>query len=469
MKNLYFSILVVPCLFAVAACTVGPNYQRPSTADITPKDWHWKEPPSATRPATAPAPADGAWWKIFADPQLEVLESDALQRNQNLIAAIARVEQSRATARQTRGQFYPQLSGGASWNRSQTVFLNQSMLTSTYSIPFDLSYEVDLWGKIRRNYESANARTQVSEADARQILLTLTSDVALNYFQARTYDAQAVILRRTLELRQETVATLRRKFEADTISEIDLSRSLTDLATAQADLAAVEQARAQVQNALALLCGYAASDFSLSEQALSATVPEIPAGLPSELLERRPDVISAEATLVDRNAEIGVAIAGYFPVVQLTASGGVMSTNAKSFFNLDSGVWSIGPSVSVPIFTGGRTEAEVRRAKAAYDESIAAYKQSVLGAFKDVEDALAQSHFLAQQVQAYLDAQTNARRATDLAQLRYRGGTTSNLEVVDAERIQLQVELLAKSAQGQQLAASVRLIKALGGGWNAAQ
>ena len=460
---------MAPCLLAVAACTVGPNYQRPSTTDITPKDWHWKESASATRPATVPAPTDGAWWKVFADPQLDALESDSLERNQNLIAAIARIEQSRAVARETQSASYPQLSGGASWNRSQAVLMNRSMLMSTYSIPFDLSYEVDLWGKIRRSYESANARTQVSEDDARQIVLLLTSDVALNYFQARTLDAQAVTLRRTVELRQETATTLRQKFDAGTIPEIDLSRALTDLSTAQADLAAVGRTRAEVQNAIALLCGYAASDFSLSEKALSTATPEIPAGVPSELLERRPDILSAEATLRARNAEIGVAISDYFPVVRLTASGGVMSADAKSLFNLDSGVWSIGPSVSVPIFTGGRTEADVRRAKAAYAESVANYKQSVLTAFKDVEDALADIHYLAQQVQAYQEAQTNARRATDLAQMRYRGGTTSNLEVIDAERIQLQVELLAKSTQGQQLAASVRLIKALGGGWNAAQ
>jgi outer membrane protein TolC len=163
MKTIHVSLLVVPCLLAVAACTVGPNYQRPSTGDITPKDWHWKEPASATRPATAPAPTDGAWWKVFADAQLDALESDVLDRNQNLIAAIARIEQSRAMARETQSASYPQLSGGASWNRSQSVMLNQSMLMSTYSIPFDLSYEVDLWGKIRRSYESANARTQVSE------------------------------------------------------------------------------------------------------------------------------------------------------------------------------------------------------------------------------------------------------------------------------------------------------------------
>ena len=466
--NKLLAALLAACVLPVPACTVGPDYQRPSTTDITPNDWHWKEPSPTTASTTAPAPADGAWWKVFADPQLESLESDVLARNQNLVAAIARVQQARAAARQTRSATLPQLSGGASWNRSQAVFLNQSMLTSTYSVPFDLSYEVDLWGKIRRSYESANARIQVSEDDARQIVLTLTGDAALDYFQARTFDAQAVTLRRTVELRQETATTLRQKFDAGTIPEIDLSRALTDLSTAKADLAAVQRSRAEVQNALAVLCGFPASDFSLPEQALSTAVPEIPAGLPSELLERRPDILSAESTLISRNAEIGAAISGYFPVVRLTAGGGVMSADAKSLFNLDSGVWSIGPSVSVPIFTGGRTDAEVRRAKAAYDESVAAYKQSVLGAFKDVEDALAQIHYLAQQLHAYQEAQTSARRVTDLAQLRYRGGTVSNLEVVDAERIQLQVELLAKSTQGQQLAASVRLIKALGGGWNAA-
>jgi outer membrane protein, multidrug efflux system len=466
MKNHPLTLALLLGLVGLASCTVGPNYQKPSTADLTPNQW--RNPTPTTHAATTQAPAlRSAWWEIFGDKELDTLEVRALASNQDLVAAVARIEQSRSTARQTASNFYPQLQGSASFTRARTNLLGQGTTGNTYSVPFDLSYEVDLWGKIRRSFESATAQVQVSQAEAQFVQLALTSDVATSYFQIRTLDSQAALLRRTVQLRQETVETLQQRFKAGTIAEIDLSRAQTDLATAQADLAAVQRERAQTQNTLAVLCGAAASDFAVAEKSLSTTAPEIPAGLPSELLQRRPDVAGAEQTLVARNAEIGVAIAGYFPSVSLTASGGTMSIDAKSVFNASSGVWAFGPSVTVPLFTGGRTAAEVARSKAGYTESVARYKQTILGAFRDVEDALAAAYYWGQQQAAYRDAETAARRVTELARFRYERGVVSNLEVIDAERTQLQVELLARRAEGQRVAAAVQLTRALGGGWDA--
>lgn len=464
-KNHLSKLILLLSLLSLASCTVGPNYQQPATADYTPSQWR---NPAATQAATTQmSTLPNAWWEIFGDKELDTLEAKAVVGNQDLAAAVARIEQARSTARQTASSFYPQVQGSASYTRARTNFEGLGTTSNTYSVPFDLSYEVDLWGKIRRSFESATAQVQVSQAEAQSVQLTLTSDVAISYFQIRTLDSQTALLRRTVQLRQETVDTLQQRFQAGTIAEIDLSRAQTDLATAQADLAAVQRERAQTQNALSVLCGSAASDFAVPEKVLSTKAPQIPAGLPSELLQRRPDVTGAEQTLVARNAEIGVAVAGYFPSVSLTASGGVMSADAKSLFSAQSGVWSFGPALTVPVFTGGRTAAEVARAKASYAEFLARYKQTILGAFRDVEDALAAVYYWGQQQTAYLEAERAARRATELAQLRYQRGVVSNLEVIDAERTQLQVELLARRAEGQRMAAAVQLVHALGGGWDA--
>ena len=473
MKNHPLTLALLLGLLGLASCTVGPSYQRPSTADLTPSQWR-NSTPTAHAATTQASSLRSAWWEIFGDRELDALEAKAVASNQDLAAAVARIEQSRSTARQTASSFYPQAQGSASFTRARTNLAGAGMTGlpaqgttgNTYSVPFDLSYEVDLWGKIRRNFESATAQVRVSQAEAKSVQLALTGDVATNYFQIRTLDSQAALLRRTVQLRQETVDTLQQRFKACTIPEIDLSRAQTDLATAQADLVAVQRERAQTQNALAVLCGSAASDFAVTEKPLSTTAPEIPAGLPSELLQRRPDVAGAEQTLVARNAEIGVAVAEYFPSVSLTASGGTMSVDAKSLFSAQSGVWSFGPSLNVPLFTGGRTAAEVARSKAIYSESVAHYKQIILGAFRDVEDALAAAYYWGQQQTAYQNAETAARRATELAQLRYQRGVVGNLEVIDAERTQLQVELLARRAEGQRVAATVQLIRALGGNWD---
>jgi len=461
MKNTYSKIVLTACLLTLSSCTVGPDYQKPLVDDLTPKKWSREthENPDAAK-------IGENWWEVYSDPTLNQLETDAIENNQNLAAAVARVDQARAASRQARSADSPEITTGASFSKSKMIMMNMSIKMTSYTVPLDLSYEPDLWGKIRRSIESAGARVEVSQAEGQQILLTLCGDVAYNYFQLRAMDSQAAILRKTVDLRKEIIDTLQHQFDAGTIPEIDLSRAKTNLSTAKADLAIVERSRSEFQNAIALLCGKAASDFKLDENPLASLPPEIPAGLPSELLERRPDIILAERTLVSKNAEIGVAMTGYFPSVRLSTGTGLMSTEDDKLLNADSNIWSFTPSISLPIFNGGRTDSQVEQAKAAYEESVANYKQSVLSAFKDVEDALSQVYYFRQEHEAYIDAAKEAQRATELAKMRYNGGTIGNLELIDAQRTQLQVELMEKSAQRQRLAASVRLIKSLGGGWD---
>lgn len=458
----YIAILVV-----LSACTFGPNYKKPDVSNITPKDWHWKiAEPKDTVPK-------GEWWKIFDDLVLNELETGAVVGNQNLQAAVARVDEARAVARISRSRFFPELSLDPSFKRERTS-ANQptpipiqvpSVHLNTFSVPLDLSYEVDLWGRVRRSFEAAQAQAEASASDYQNVLLTLTGDVAINYFLIRSLDSEIATLRQTVELRSESVRILNNRFETGSISEIDPDRTKTELTIAEADLADTTRRRAETLNALALLCGKPASSFEIAERPVTISPPLVPAGLPSSLLERRPDIASAEKNLAAKNAQIGVAVAGYFPVLRLTGQAGYLSAKADNLFSADSRVWSIGPSVTMPLFSGGRTAADVKQAEAAYREALAEYRQTVLTAFKEVEDSLAQIVLRNEQAVAQLKAVASARRVAELLNARYEAGAISHLEVVDAEREMLQQERRAAELTGQRFAASIRLIKALGGGW----
>jgi multidrug efflux system outer membrane protein len=324
---------------------------------------------------------------------------------------------------------------------------------------------VDLWGRVRRGYESARASAQASVADYQNVLLTLTADVAVDYFLLRALDAEVVALRSTIATRDESARLLRARFASGAIAELDVAQAETELASAQSDLADISRQRAETLHALALLCGQSATSFALQERPLTEAVPVVPADLPANVLERRPDIASAERTLASRNAQIGVARAAYFPAVSLTAQGGYLSASADKLFSADSRVWSIGPSVSLPVFTGGRTAAQVRQARAAFEEAAANYRQVVLTAIKEVEDSLAQIWHRQEQAAAVDRAVESARRQFDLAKARYIAGAIAYLPVADAERTLRQQQLLQAQLRGKRYAASVRLIKALGGGW----
>lgn len=474
-SNLFAAALAgVMAGIALSGCAVGPDYATPpATAPAAYKAAHvgsWKEG----------QPLDhvpkGAWWEIYGDETLNDLQQRALAANQELKGMVARVEQARASARVARSELLLALDANPGWHRER-FSPNQvpnfgSVTPNTFRTPLDLSYEIDLWGRVRRGFESARADAQASLAAFHQVQLTLNSDVAQNYFTLRALDVEMDTVWSTVELRKEEVRLMRSRFEGGIGNELDVARAETELATTQAEAASLSKRRAELENALGILVGENPSSFQLlpalraeGAPAWNPAPPVIPAGLPSGLLERRPDVAEAERQLAAANARIGVAKAAFFPSVRLTGSGGYLSGDMDRLFNWDSRVWSFGPSLSLPLFAGGRNQANYRRARSTYDESVARYRQQILVAFGDVENSLAGIRYLGDQAEAQNRAVGHARRAAELATERYRAGIVSYLEVVDANRAALQTERVQAQLAGQRLTVSVQLIKALGGGW----
>jgi multidrug efflux system outer membrane protein len=413
---------------------------------------------------------------VFADTNLNVLEAQAVSANQQLQVAVARVDQERATARIAHSQLMPSLSLDPSYIREgYSPNANPSfgnITANTFSAPLDLSYEVDLWGRIRRLFQGARADAQASLADYYNVLLTLQSDVAQNYFALRSLDAEIATVNGTIALRHEQVRLVRSRLEGGIGSELDVAQAETELATTEAEVASLAHRRDELENAIAILVGENPSCFKLAamdDPNWNPQPPQIPAGLPSDLLERRPDVAQAERQLASANAKIGVAKASFFPVLTLTGSAGYLSGDLSSLFNWDSRTWSIGPSLSLPIFTGGRNRANYQHAQAAFQESAALYRQQVLVAFGEVENSLSGIYHFAVQAEAQQRAVTSARRASELATDRYRSGIVAYIEVVDASRDTLTAERANAQLAGQRLIASVQLIKALGGGWRSQQ
>ncbi|HEV2691363.1 MAG TPA: efflux transporter outer membrane subunit [Verrucomicrobiae bacterium] len=456
--------------------TVGPDYKAPSNsvptsykaADLG--NWKVGQPLDGV--------TKGDWWTVFGDDTLNTLESQAAHSNQELQAAIARVDQARATARVARADLLPSLSADPSYVRQRySPNANPSfgaITANTFSTPLDLSYEVDLWGRVRRGFESARADAQASIATYFNVLLTLQSDVAQNYFSLRSLDAEIATVDGTVALRKEQVKLVHDRFDSGIGNQLDVAQAETELATTEAEAASLAQKRDQMENAIAILVGENPADFRLAalpeaDKKWNPQPPAIPAGLPADLLERRPDVAAAERNLASANAKIGVAKGSFFPVVTLTGSGGYLSGDVESLFNWGSRAWSFGPSVSLPIFAGGRNLANLKHAKSAYDESVALYRQQVLVAFGDVENSLSGIRHLGDQSAAQSRAVVFARQAADLADERYRSGIVAYLSVVDANRDALAAERANAQLAGQRLIATVQLIKSLGGGWSEQQ
>ena len=470
------ALLLVVSPVQAGPLTVGPDYHPPTNslpvAYKTSETGDWKE----GRPLDHLSKGD--WWKVFGDPDLDALESRAASANQELRAAVARVDQSRAVARVARGEFLPRLSLEPGVER-QRYSPNQvpsfgGVTANTFRAPLDLSYEIDLWGRVRRGFESARADAQASLSAYYGVLLTLQTDLARNYFALRALDAEIATVAGTTSLRHEQVRLVQSRFDGGIGNELDIARAETELATTEADAAALARQRAELENAIAILVGTNPSDFHLAVQESgpekwNPQPPVIPAGLPGDLLERRPDVSEAERQLASANARIGIAKAAFFPVLSLTGSGGFVSADVDSLFKWDSRVWSIGPSLSLPIFAGGRNRANYKRAQSAWQESIFRYRQQVLVAFGEVENSLSAIRYLGEQSAAQERAVKGARRASELATERYRAGIVSYLEVVDASREALAAERANARLAGQRLVAAVQMIKALGGGWTREQ
>jgi outer membrane protein, multidrug efflux system len=461
--------LLVPVLTAYAlllsGCMVGPDYRRPETAAPA----AWKNPPADI----VASGIGGKWWELYNDTTLNGLEEQADQASPQLMAAVARVTQARAIARITEADFYPSASLDPSVDRTrqsgnrpiQPGSPATAYVANRFRVPLTVSYEVDLWGKIRRASESVTAQARAVEAAYATVRLTLHADVAQTYFAIRSLDTEYDILRRTIEFQKQGTEIIRSRYRGGAASELDVVRADAEVATNESDLIAVQRRRAELEQALAVLVGKMPADFTLAANPLDILPPPIPIGLPSELLQRRPDVAQAERLVAARNAEIGVAQAAYFPSIQLTGGFGFESTDLSDLIKTDSRIWTFGAGLTQPIFEGGRIRGNVERAKAAYDENLAIYRHQVLVAFQEVETALSGLRLLAEQADAQARAVTNSDRAAGISASRYRAGLVYFLEVLDAERTRLSNQRLAAQIQGAQLVTSIGLIKALGGGW----
>ena len=456
-------------LALLAGCVVGPDYHQPAvetpTAFSEPGPWKIAAPKDAW-------PKE-AWWKAFGDPVLDSLEVQAASASPTLQGALARVDEAAAEARIARADLLPSVGVGLSPSRSRYSGHRQVPPTSTvqpyktvsFDLPLAISYEIDLFGRARRGYESAKALAQAAAADYQNVLLSLQALLAEDYFSLRSLLAQDELLVHTVALRQQALDLVRTRRAGGAADDLDVYQAESDLDSVVSSQLAAAREVANLRRTLAVLSGHLPESSPLEAKPLTGEPPAIPSGLPSELLERRPDVAAAERELASANAEIGFAKAAFFPSIGLTSFAGFNSTAFNSLIGSSSREWSIAPFVSIPLFSGGRNLAAYRRSQAAYEEAVATYRGQVLVAFEDVETGFSDLSYLTEQLAAVSHAAEDAGKAADLSQARYKNGVTDYFEVIDAQRTALANQLQAVDLQGQRFVASILLVKALGGGW----
>jgi outer membrane protein, multidrug efflux system len=470
MKKLASLIGVMGLSCGPVSAEVGPDYKRPGTE--APAGYKGKVVMREAKPLeNVPK---GAWWEVFQDRRLNALIVDATQHNQSLKGAIARFDQARASARIARSNFFPFIGTGFSAESQRTSENMPSAFPLDglkyegpgYNLPMEFSWELDLWGKLRRQSEAAGAQLVGVAAAMQNVLLMVQADVALNYIRVRTLDAEIEVVRQAVALRKESLGITQARVKAGAGSELELAQAETELATAEAEISSLQTQRDELENAIAVLSGQNPTVFRLpSVPRGTATPPAIPAGVPSDLLERRPDIAEAERTLAAASAAIGVAKAAAFPSVKLMANGGLLSGEFDLLADPTSLMWNAGPRVSVPLFSGGKNVANFERSQAAHDEALAGYRQAILVAFGEVENSLSAIANLKVQAEAQGRAMESATKALSLARTRYEAGTSPYLDVIEADRTALSVRRGAVQVAGQQWLASVGLVKALGGGW----
>lgn len=467
-------------LLILAGCSLAPTYQRPEAAVPA----AYKEAPAAD-PAVgeqwklaqpSDAVARGEWWQVFGDATLNDLEQQALAANQSLKAAAARLGQARALERNARAALFPQVGVGFGPTRQQPSPASQGLpadadtsATTLWRGQATFAWEADLFGRLGSAADAARLDAERDEALFRSTLLSLQADVAQAYFLVRELDGLRALYADTVKLRQETLQLFQRRYDAGDIGELELARARTELASAEAEADGVARQRAVAEHALAILLGKTPAEFSLPPQAIVRLQVGVPAGLPSALLERRPDIAAAERAMAAANERIGAAKAAYFPRLNLTGNYGYESAGLGDLFKTASRTYVLGPLVgtllSLPIFDGGARAAGVERANAAHEEAVANYRQSILQAFKEVEDNLAHLRILDNQNAAQDRAVSAAGRAAQLSHIRYREGAISYLDVLDTDRSVLQQQRVAVTLDGERARATVNLVRALGGGW----
>ena len=465
------SVLLPLLLLLASACTVGPNYHRPAatvpTAYKENSNWHPAQPSDTT--------IRGNWWELFNDPPLNALEDQINVSNQTLKAAEAQFLQARAAVRFARAGYYPVLTvaPGASRTRESGTQpfagpFSAGVTQNDFIIPFDASYEADVWGRVRRTVENARASAQATAADLETVRLSLHAELALDYFQARSLDAEIQLLNSTVTAYQRALQLTQSRYQGGVASQVDVAQAKTQLETTRAQAIDLLVARAQFEHAIASLIGKPASEFSLPVAPLNVPPPLIPTGLPSQLLERRPDIAAAERRMDAANANIGVARSAYFPALGLDVTGGFNSRVITTLIQGPSSFWSVGLAAFETLYEGGQRRAVSEQARAAYDQTVASYRQTVLTAIQEAEDNLAALRILEQEADTQRGAVNAAEHSLALSNTRYRGGVTSYLEVTTAQSTALIDERVAVQIQGRRMTACVLLIKALGGGWDAA-
>ena len=480
MKRAAISFALALLAFA-AGCTVGPRYSRPAAP--TPAPDAWKTQPPWEQAAPKDAIPKGDWWQVFHDPALDAYEQQLLQANQSLVAARDHLDQARSLARVATADMFPQLSADPSALRergSGNRPLNGEVPTianggfspytqNTYTIPFSVNYEVDLFGRVRNNVAAANASLQSTAADLQNVQLVLTAELAADYFTLRELDAEWQVVQESVGYQRKGLDLVNNRHEGGIASGLEVAQQSALLNSTLSQLSLVQQLRAQYEHAIAVLVGQAASSFNVPVAPLRATPPPVPLGVPSDVLERRPDVATAERLMAYQNAQVGIARSAFYPHITLSGSGGWQSRDLGPLLNAPSLFWSLGADALQPIVEGGRNRANLAAARAGYDQAVANYRQSVLTAFQQVEDGISNLSTLSQALATQGAAVEDARRELTIANNRYIGGATSYLDVITAQTTLLSSERLETQLLGQQMVSSVYLVKALGGGWDSSQ
>ena len=477
MRKLFLSSVFI---LGVSACAVGPDYQRPEVSSPAQfkesADWKQAQPQAEiTR---------GEWWSLYNDAKLNELMQQLNTANQNIRAAEARYRQARALVQSARADFLPTLSANASVTRGSSNISssnsNASINSSAGTInkqrdaSLDASWELDVWGRVRRSVESSEASATASAADLASALLSAQAELAIDYFQLRILDARQELFDRTSAAYERSLTMAKNRYTVGVVSRADVVQAETQLRSAQTDALDNRLQRAQLEHAIAILLGKAPADFALEAMPLANSLstlaeqplPDIPPTVPSTLLERRPDIAAAEQRVIAANAEIGVAQAAYFPKISLGASGGYRSSSASDWFTAPNRYWSLGPSLVATLFDGGKRSAEKSRSVAVYDETVATYRQTVLGGFQEVEDNLIALQLFEQEAQSQDAAVKAARESVDIVTNQYKVGKVAYLNVINVQTIAFSNERTALQVLGQRYSASVKLIKALGGGWD---
>jgi NodT family efflux transporter outer membrane factor (OMF) lipoprotein len=466
-------LTVTGSLLLLSGCNVGPKYVQPT---VPPPPPAFKETPSNWSQAS---PQDqlpkGKWWEIYGDQQLNSLEETIAVSNQNLKVAYQEYMSALDLVRQARSQLFPTVAVQPSGSRVQLSQNRANVYPTTNSnysdivLPAELSYEVDLWGQVRRTIESSRENAQASAGDLENISLSLHSELAFDYFSLRGLDLQKQLLDATVVDFEKALQLTQARYHGGVASDVDVAQAETQLETTRAQDIEVGVARAQFEHAIAVLTGQTASTFSIPPAPLTASPPPIPLGVPSELLERRPDIAAAERRVASANAQIGIAVSAYYPQISLSAGGGLESMAIGTLFEGPSALWSVGGSAFETVLDGGRRRAVTQQARDNHAATVASYRENVLEAFQQVEDNLAALRLLDQELTTQKIAVASARRSVDLSTARYKRGITTYLEVLTAQSIALSDERIAADLTTRRMTASVQLVKALGGGWDRTQ